>query len=130
MWWNDYIDIPFIAKGRSRSGCDCWGLVYLVYKNIYNIILPTYTNTYDDPHATSIVSHAIRGNMSRWHYIRKDLIQEGNLVLFNIYKIPCHIGIYTHDGFMLHTSKGVGTTIEKISRSCWAHRIEGYYRYE
>lgn len=35
--------IPFLEGGRSYDGCDCWGFIYLFYKDILNIILPSYT---------------------------------------------------------------------------------------
>lgn len=30
QWWNEYVGLPFADKGRTREGCDCWGLVRLV----------------------------------------------------------------------------------------------------
>lgn len=33
MIWSDrFIGIPFEDHGRARAGCDCWGLVCLIYQ--------------------------------------------------------------------------------------------------
>ena len=34
-WSADYIGIPFAAEGADHTGCDCWGLVCLVYRKVF-----------------------------------------------------------------------------------------------
>lgn len=40
------IDIPYVYGGRLIDGCDCWGLVWLVYQDI-GIELPKFEEFYD-----------------------------------------------------------------------------------
>ncbi|CAI2936032.1 C40 family peptidase [Aminobacter niigataensis] len=41
-WLNRYVGIPFVSRGRSRAGLDCWGLVRLIYAQELGIELPSY----------------------------------------------------------------------------------------
>ena len=43
MNFEKYINLPYKHKGRDFSGIDCWGLVYLVYKEEKNILIPNFT---------------------------------------------------------------------------------------
>ncbi len=38
-----YLAIPFKDKGRGFDGCDCWGLVWLIYKTELGIDLPAFS---------------------------------------------------------------------------------------
>ena len=49
---NDFIGIPFVSKGRTFRGCDCYGLVKLYYKEVLNIELPETVITAEQPRRT------------------------------------------------------------------------------
>ena len=49
---SKFIGIPFISKGRSFNGCDCYGLVKLYYKEILNIDIPETIITAEQPRRT------------------------------------------------------------------------------
>ena len=41
-WVGRYIGLEYLADGRSWRGIDCWGLCWLVYREILGIDVPSY----------------------------------------------------------------------------------------
>lgn len=41
-WINQYIGIPYKIGGEDRNGIDCYGLVYLVMREQFNVLLPSH----------------------------------------------------------------------------------------
>ncbi len=90
MWQNKYIGIPFLDKGRDTNGIDCWGLVRLVYKQEYNIDLPSFSTDYeadDSERMRDLFAQYKEG----WEQIEEPT--EGCIVLFNILGVESHMGV-------------------------------------
>jgi len=43
---SDFVGIPHADLGRDRAGCDCYGLLRIVYAEDLGIALPSFTGTY------------------------------------------------------------------------------------
>lgn len=41
-WSVKYLGIPYLQGGRTTEGCDCWGLVVIVYDEELGIALPKF----------------------------------------------------------------------------------------
>lgn len=59
-WYTKYVGIPFVEKGRDENGCDCWGLVRLIYKNELGIDLPDYLDCYETTNDREKLSSVIK----------------------------------------------------------------------
>ncbi|PHR17287.1 MAG: phage tail protein [Sphingopyxis sp.] len=121
---DEYIGIPFVAEGRSRDGCDCWGLIRLIYRDHKGIVLPTYTG-YGDPLARAATDLIEAGRVD-WEKVTQP--QPYDAVLFLVRGQPHHIGLVIRPGWMIHTARGKQSCIESYNRPLWRSRIEGFYR--
>lgn len=123
--FSDYIGIPYRAEGRDRAGCDCWGLVVLIYREQLGIELPSHTG-YGDPLSAAAAATVAVGRQA---WLPVDTPQPFDLVLFNVNGQPHHIGLVIRPGWMLHTAAGKDSCIENYLRPYWRARIEGFYRH-
>ena len=125
---NDYIGIPYAARGRTRAGLDCWGLVCLVYREQFGIELPAIDAEYD-PADGNAVARLVGGPLSDdWHEVADP--QPGDVVLCRVLGYPSHIGIVLDACHMLHARERHQVVVERIDSGGWKHRIAGFYRHE
>ena len=129
---NKYVGIPFVDKGNSFDGIDCWHLVKLFYKNELNTELEDYYISALD--TDKINEQFIKEkndsllNMNQWVEIDKP--EPYCLVLINLLNNPnifCdHVGICLDKNTFLHAYIKTGSCIAKISR--WKSHIKGFYK--
>ena len=131
MWYAKYVGIPFVEMGRERDGLDCWGLVRLVYDEVWGIGLPTYLDGYSTLRDREAVSGLLtRGSEEGcWNRVEGDR-QQGDVLLFRVLNMPLHVGLVADGGRMLHCERFVGTVLERYGRPPWRDRLLGAYRYE
>jgi cell wall-associated NlpC family hydrolase len=126
-WVNQYIGLPYEAKGRSKDAVDCWGLVRLVLQEQKGFILPSFTDLYDDPDNHAEVTKALSIGVVDWGEV--DDPEPFDVVILRLMGEPWHCSLYLGDGIMLHTMRGHMSAIEKLDSVKWRNRIEGYYRW-
>lgn len=127
MWWHKYLYVPFAEKGRTLEGCDCWGLVRLIYKNERGIELPSYDDLYADTNQKALIAGVIGENLETgWFEVETP--QEFDIVILDMIGFPMHVGLVTKKDHMLHCLKGMGTVHENLTGARWKHKVRGYYR--
>lgn len=126
MWSNNYIGIPFKYKGRDENGIDCWGLVRLIYKNEYNISLPSFGEEYAE-NDISRIQELISQYKEGWESI--DTPTEGTAVLFRILGAESHIGVAISNTHFIHARDGYDSAIESFNSPYWKRRIVGHFKY-
>ena len=131
-WASTYVGLPFEVAGRTKEGCDCWGLVYLVEKEIFHVDVPILRLDYSL--APEELRELASTTYSTLNYPKVEVPEEGNIVFMNLFgqEFPSHVGIYLNDGFVLHSDPlGRGLSrIQRIDVPPIANRIEGIYRAE
>lgn len=105
-----YLHIPYEKNGRAHTGADCYGLVYLIEKEVFGKEIPEFAGAIDTREISLII------DQSRPLLVAQQVVtpQDGDLVLFFIRNTPVHIGIIW-DGGIIHTSEKRGVVYEKLS---------------
>lgn len=129
-WTDKYIEIPFVPHGRSFDGVDCWGLFRLLFKVELNILLPSYTEDYENTNDAKSLGALIRLHLSEWHQVPFGIAQEFDGVLLRLKNEPMHVGVALGRKAMLHIHEGINVCVERFSSPIWRNRILGFYRHE
>jgi hypothetical protein len=127
-WVKNYIGIPFVSNGRTPEGCDCYGLVRLVFMREFNHYLPELSNDYEN--ALNIKETAIlfEKNLPVLSAGRLDAPEEKAVAVIREMGRLCHLGLFAGDGYILHARVKTGSVLQRISHPDLYGRIEGYYR--
>ena len=128
MWQNNYVGIPYKHYGRDRSGIDCWGLACLIYKEQFDIELPSFSEpgTYEASNRAQ-VAEIFAQNMEGW--TPTEDIVPGTLAVFRILGEPSHIGIAVSPTHFIHAMEGHSCAVEAFDSINWANRCVGTYKY-
>lgn len=127
--FDRFVGIPFLNKGVAFDGCDCFGLVRLLYgvelgQEIPN---PSYENAVD---SKQIHSEYIKQIATNWKEV-KELKKYDVIAMAHDARHPHiiqHFGIYLGNDKMLHTLRNVGSHIVDISQ--YQYYIKGFYRWQ
>lgn len=132
MFTDLALDTPFLEKGRSYVGWDCWGLIYVAYKEIFNVDLPLYTDGYKSTRRReelqSLISKSVLGN---WEKVEEYI--PGDVAVVRMLGRDCHVGLMLKDRHILHVQERVGVVIENLDQPPWKDKnydkLEGIYHY-
>lgn len=127
-WVADYIGIPFLARGRTRAGLDCYGLVRLVLAEQFGKDLPAHADGYESMDDRALLALLIDAKRPTINARPVSKVESGDLVLIRYCGFPCHIGLYVGDGLLLHVESGRNTVLEPLTSTHLSTRIEGFYR--
>ncbi len=126
------LDVPFEERGRSYGGWDCYGLIYVAYRDVYGVNLPIGTGEYHSTRRREELQDLIaKGKMGDWELT--DPHRPGDVALVRMMGRDCHVGLMLSGWNMLHVVDHVLVAIEPIDRPPWRDKaydkVEGIYRY-
>jgi predicted phage tail protein len=127
MQLEKYVGIPYEDRGRDFSGVDCWGLARLIYKNEYNIDLPSFKSDYETSDDAPRLRELIAQYKEGWEKVQEP--SEGDLVLFRILGSESHIGVAISSTHFIHSRDGRDSAVESFASAKWKTRIVGYFKY-
>ncbi|MFG1343206.1 C40 family peptidase [Xanthobacter autotrophicus] len=126
-WAADYVGIPFLDGGRDRSGCDCWGLVRLVYAEVLGIDLPSHGEI--SAHDMARVSPLIREGSACAPW----LPVAGGAKPFDVLVMrgrPLHVGVMVDHRHVLHVEASTASVIVAIDNPQVRWRRLNLHRHE
>lgn len=131
-WVAGYVGIPFVPYGRTREAIDCWGMVALVLREQYGIILPDYQ--YKTPESLEDIPSVAQNFYDAtatdlWNQVADGEEQAGDVVLIRVGGYPRHCGIIVAAGVMLHAMENIGSCIDGYRGVRHRHHLAGFYRY-
>lgn len=127
MWSNKYLGIPYKTHGRDLEGIDCWGLVRLIYKNEYNIDLPSFSEHYlEDDRARS--EELINLYKEGWE--QTPHATEGAVVVLKVLGHLSHVGVCIDSTQFIHAQEGSGSSVQSFDSIKWANRVAGFFKYK
>ncbi len=102
-WWA----VRYRYGGTTMRGVDCSSYTGQLLYTVYAVSMPR-------------TARAQYGVTSR---VRKDELQEGDLVFFNTRGFVSHVGIYLGNGYFTHSSCSKGVTINNLNESYYSKKF-------
>lgn len=112
-WVERYLGIPYLERGRTLDGCDCWGLVRLVLKERFGIELPSLDGSYDhvDPELSArLINQTAPAVDARL----VDTPCAGDVAVMRVRAATAHVGVFVSETHVLHTVRGRGPALETV----------------
>jgi cell wall-associated NlpC family hydrolase len=124
-----YIGIPYKYKGRDFDGVDCYGLLFLIYKEELGIILPDFIYDVDwyKKNENHILNNIGTVDGTFWKKIDPPYkIFDAIIVFLASRKIANHIALYIGNNKMIHSYECTSVMTDSIDN----YRIYSGIRYE
>ncbi|MFK4060315.1 NlpC/P60 family protein [Brucella anthropi] len=130
MSWSDrYIGTPYAEFGRDRTGCDCWGLACIIYRQELGISLPDYLgygSVEEHGEISALVSGAVVSPL--WVPI-SGTAAAFDIAVFRRGRMSTHVGIVIRHGLMIHIEGDDCAKVADYRTGCWKYRLTGHYRH-
>jgi len=123
-----FVGIPYVPHGRDYDGADCWGLIYLYYRDVLCRPVPSYAAEMQTrefrPRGIGQLIVAERDA----HWVEMAEPRQGDVVLMRNGPHHNHVGIRLDGGRLLHSDGPGPSCIERLDAMHLRNRIVGYYR--
>lgn len=127
---RELIGIPYLDRGRTVAGCDCWGLAML-YHAERGVTLPDFADAYESAEQSQSVASVVAAHRADagWLEVSPQDWAPGDLLLMRMHGHPCHVGVFVGGGMFLHTLRGHNSALQRLSDVRYRSRIVGAWRW-
>lgn len=123
MELKELVGIPFVYGGEEISGCDCYGLVKLYYKNFTAIKLKDIK--YGRESELEEFKKEL-GNGSKFYEVSS--LEINDLLVFLYNEKNVHLGVVVKEELMLMTTPKTGSVM--VNSRLWSKKIYKILRYK
>ncbi len=102
-WWA----VRYRYGGTTMRGVDCSSYTGQLLYTVYAVSMPR----------TAREQYRVTAR------VRKDELQEGDLVFFNTRGGVSHVGVYLNDGYFTHSSSSHGVTISNLNEAYYSRKF-------
>ncbi len=125
-WASQYVGIPFVDRGASAAGCNCWGLVHLIYRERAGIVLPTYAEVSARDLARADALFKSESACDPWSPA------QGAPRLFDVLMArgrPLHVGVMMDEKIVLHVWQKTSAVLMPVSHRRLRELVIGHFRH-
>lgn len=130
-WHARYVGIPFADGGRTLAGCDCWGLVRLIYRHELALDLPSYgdTSAADLVRAARAIDTGKDGGS--WQAVQASALEPFDVVVMRYAgrRLVGHVGLATDRQTVLHVEASTAAVCVPLDHWSIRERIACYRRH-
>jgi len=127
--FDHYVGIPYLDRGRTIAGCDCYGLLRLVLAELRGLELPSFSDLYVTAADRHAIACLIEGGLEQWDRVAPGLEKPFDGVLMRRGREIRHIGVVVERGLVLHVDCGETSRIERYTLPPLSQRVVGFYRF-
>ncbi|NDW04078.1 C40 family peptidase [Jiella pacifica] len=125
--FDSLVGLPWLERGRSRDGCDCWGLVLIAFRELLGVDLPSFADSYQTTADRLAIADILSGAREPWIAISPADARPMDVV--EMRERPWHVGLVIGRGQMLHMPAQKTALIEPFTTGRHAPRVTGIFRH-
>lgn len=125
------VGVPFVTRGRSYDGADCYGLVFLAYRDALEIPIPSYADEYVSARPSRALADLIARESRAWRRVDDEPRWFGDVLLLRREECggrAAHCALALDARRMLHTEAGIDACVEMYDSPLWRDRVAGVFR--
>lgn len=127
--FDEFVGIPFVDRGRTVDGADCWGLLRLALLKVAGLELPAYDEHYASCTERRANADMIQGSLGDWQEVVRGREQRFDAIVMKDGRFDSHIALVTRPGRMLHTYQGGTSCVDRYAYSPFRERIVSFWRH-
>lgn len=129
--------VPFVDRGSDFAGCDCYGLVRLLYAEVKGVLLPDLGGIAQGADLSPRAAEVAEACAGTWVEVPRpqakalDVVLMRGIVAHEGHKAsrPVHVGCMVNPGALIHIEEGVGVSLVELNHFRIRRRVDGFYRY-